>query len=140
MTVEYLFADGQLKRIPQSKERAEKSIKRSKLYLSEAKQTIKIKVYDLAIIASYSSIFQAARAILFVDGVAERSHYAIYEYLKEKHKDLGEHFINAFDIYRKLRHSVAYGLDTNVGKTDADNIIEFTEEFLEKVKEYLKIS
>lgn len=140
MTVDYLFADGQLKKIPPSKERAEKSIERAKLYLSEAKQTIKIKVYDLAIIASYSSVFHAARAILFVDGVAERTHYAIYQYLKEKHSHLGEYFINAFDIYRKLRHSVAYGLDTSVNEKDAENIIEFAEEFLEKIKEYLNIS
>jgi uncharacterized protein (UPF0332 family) len=95
-------------------------------------------IYDLAIIASYASIFHAARAILFADGVGERSHFAIFEYLREKHKTFGERIINTSDIYRKLRHSVAYGLDTKVAREDAENIIEFAGEFIEKVTAYLK--
>ena len=77
--------------------------------------------------------------ILFTDGIGERSHFAIYEYLREKHKDFGEGLINAFDVYRKLRHSVAYGLDTKVHEKDAADIIEFAEEFVDKVERYLKL-
>jgi len=58
--------------------------------------------------------------------------------LKEKHKGLGAENIASFDLYRKLRHSVAYGLDTVVGKDDAKEAILFAEEFLNKVKAYLK--
>lgn len=47
--------------------------------------------------------------------------------------------LNAFDLYRKLRHAVAYGLDTRLDKKDAENIIEFAEDFLEKVRAYLKL-
>lgn len=139
MTLEELFKKGLLKKIPPSRERAEKSIKKAQMYLSEAKQTLEIGVNDLVIIASYSSVFHCARSILFVDGIAERSHFAIYEYLMQKHEDIGKEILHAFDSYRKLRHSVAYGLDTKVEKNDAENIVEFAEEFLEKVKRYLKI-
>jgi uncharacterized protein (UPF0332 family) len=72
-----------------------------------------------------------------MDGVAERSHFAVYEYLKAKHSGFGEEMLNAFDLYRKLRHSVAYGLDTSVGKDDADQILEFASGFLERVQDYL---
>jgi uncharacterized protein (UPF0332 family) len=139
MTLEELFNKGLLKEIPPSRERAEKSIKKAEMYLSEAKQTLEIGVNDLVIIASYSSIFHSARSILFSDGIGERAHFAIYEYLIEKHDDIGKEILHAFDSFRKLRHSVAYGLDTKVEKKDAENIIEFAEEFLEKVKKYLKI-
>jgi len=139
MSIENLFKQGLLKKIPPSKERAEKSIKKAEMYLSEAKQTLQIGVNDLVIIAAYSSIFHSARSILFSDGFAERAHFAIYEYLIEKHEDIGKEVLNGFDSYRKLRHSVAYGLDTKIEKKDAENIIEFAEEFLEKVKAYLKI-
>ncbi len=128
-----------MKRTPASRERAEKSIRVAEKYLSEAKQTLEIKTYDLVIIASYTSVFHSARAILFTDGIAERSHFAIYEYLKAKHNDFGDELLNAFDLYRKLRHSVAYGLDTNVGDEDAEKIIEFAIGFLEKTKNYLGI-
>lgn len=140
MSVERLFKEGHLKKIPPSRERAEKSIEVAKRYLSEAKQNLGMKINDLAIIASYASIFHSARAIIFSDGGGERSHFAIYEYLKEKHGDFGESVINALDIYRKLRHSVAYGLDTEVNRKDAENIIEFAEEFVEKVARYLKLA
>lgn len=139
MSLDKLFSEGHLKRIPPSRERAEKSIKVAHRYLSEAKQTLEIGAYDLAVMASYSSVFHAARAILFVDGVGERSHFAIYEYLKEKHKDFGEGLINAFDLYRKLRHSVAYGLESEANEKDAEGIIEFADEFITKVKDYLKL-
>ena len=38
--------------------------------------------------------------------------------------------INAFEIYRNLRHSVAYDLDTQISKKDAENIIEFAKDSL----------
>jgi len=139
MSVDELIKKGILKRIPASRERAEKSIEKAEMYLSEAKQTLKIGVNDLVIIAAYSSIFHSARSILFYDGVGERAHFAIYEYLIEKHGDIGKEILNSFDSFRSLRHSVAYGLDTKVEKKDAENIIEFAQEFLEKVKTYLKI-
>jgi len=139
MSVESLFREGFLKNIPPSRERAEKSLKVAEKYLSEAKQTMKIGVFEMAIIAAYNSAFHSSRAILFADGIGERAHFAIYEYLKEKHGNFGQALLNAFDMYRKLRHSVAYGLDTKVGKKDAESIVEFAEELLEKVRNYLKI-
>jgi uncharacterized protein (UPF0332 family) len=139
INIDELFKQGLLKKIPPSRERAEKSIIKAEMYLSEAKQTLDIGVNDLVIIASYSSIFHSGRSILFSDGIGERSHFAIYQYLFEKHVDIGKEILNAFDTYRRLRHSVAYGLDTKVEKKDAEDIIEFAEEFLEKVKKYLKI-
>lgn len=90
MTLDKLFKEGHLKRIPPSKERAEKSIKVAERYLSEAKQSLGIKTYGLVIIASYSSIFHSSRAVLFVDGIGERSHFAIYEYLKEDNRLPGD--------------------------------------------------
>ena len=139
MNIEELFEQGLLKKIPPSRERSKKSIKKAEMYLSEAKQTLEIGVNDLVIIASYRSVFHSSRSILFLDGIGERSHFAIYEYLMQKHEDIGKEILHAFDSYRKLRHSVAYGLDTKVEKKDAENIIEFAEEFLEKVKRYLKM-
>lgn len=139
MSIEKLFNEGHLKRVPQSPERVKKSLDVSERYLSEAKKSLMVEAYELSIIGAYGSIFHSARAVLFNDGVSERSHFAIYEYLKEKHKPLGIEYINSFNLYRKLRHSVAYGLDSVVRKDDAKEAIDFAEEFLSRVRSYLKL-
>lgn len=92
----------------------------------------------MAILAAYSSAFHAARAILFNDGYGERSHFAIYEYLKEKHPELGE-VVAAFDAYRRMRHAVAYGIETVVNEQEAKEAINFANKFLHEVKGLLKI-
>jgi len=137
MSIDKLFREGHLKKIPPSIERADKSIATAERYLSEARKTLEIGVHELAIIAAYSAIFHAARAILFLDGVGERSHFAIFEYIREKHGDLGEELVNSFDLFRKLRHSVAYGLDTHVSQDDTEGIIGFAEDFISRVKKHV---
>ncbi|MBI5635988.1 HEPN domain-containing protein [Candidatus Micrarchaeota archaeon] len=139
MSLQKLFEDGFLKKIPASKERAEKSLLVSQRYLAEAEKTFEAECFEMAIFAAYASAFHAARAILFSDGIGERSHFAIVDYLKEKHKALGVENINSFDFYRQLRHSVAYGLDTAVGEEDAKEAIKFSKGFLKTVKAYLKL-
>jgi len=138
MTVEDLLREGLLKRIPPSKERAMKSLAVAERYLVSAKKSFDARIDDMAIMAAYSSVFHAARAILFLDGMAERSHVAIYEYLKEKHKALGTDAIETFNMYRRLRHAVAYGLDTKVSAEDSQEAIGFAAEFIEKVKKHLE--
>lgn len=138
MSIEKLFKEGLLKKITPSNERANKSIETAEKYLSEAKKSFGAEAHKMSIIGAYSSSFHAARAILFRDGIRERSHFAIYEYLREKHKSLGLEHVNSFNLYRKLGHSVAYGLDTTVEEDDAKEAIDFAEGFLKKVKDYLK--
>ena len=139
MKVDELFREGYLKSIPPSEERVKKSIKVAEKYLSEARKALDAGIEDMTVLAAYSCVFHAARAILFRDGVGERSHFAVYDYLKEKHAGLGTEQIDSFNLYRQLRHSVAYGLDTEVGEDDGRQSIKFAESFLAKVKGYLKL-
>ncbi|MFH1200066.1 MAG: HEPN domain-containing protein [Candidatus Micrarchaeota archaeon] len=139
MKVDELFREGYLKRIPRSEERVKKSLVVAERYLSEAKKALDAGIEGMVVLAAYSCVFHAARAILFRDGVGERSHFAVYDYLKEKHGGLGTQQIDSFNLYRQLRHSVAYGLDTEVGADDGRQAIKFAESFLGKVKDYLKL-
>ncbi|PJD01304.1 hypothetical protein COU38_01725 [Candidatus Micrarchaeota archaeon CG10_big_fil_rev_8_21_14_0_10_54_18] len=139
MNVDELFEKGLLKKVVPSKERAKKSLKVARKYLDEAETILNVRAYNAAVMSAYASVFHSARAILFVDGVGERSHYAVGRYLSEKHADLGTKWINAFHLYRRLRHATAYGLDTTVEKEDAEKAIVFARGFLEKVGNYLKM-
>ena len=139
MNTEELFKEGLLKRVSPSEERCSKSLEISEKYISESRKAISAKIYELAIMASYSAVFHASRAILFKEGISERSHYAVYQYLKERRPAIGEMNIESLDMYRRLRHSVSYGLDTQISKKDVVEALKFAEEFLEAVKKYLHI-
>ncbi len=138
MSLQTLFEEGLLKKCVPSEEKAKKSIQTSENYLKKAKKVFDHRMDDVAILLAYSSAFHASRAILFNEGVAERSHYAVAEYLKFKHKELGDEILQSFNVYRKLRHSISYGLDTEVNEKDSFAAIKFAEEILKKVKKILK--
>ena len=82
-------------------------------------------------------MFHAARALLFKDGIKERSHACMIEYLRAKHKGLRRH-VNTLDSYRRLRHTVLYGLDVAVGVTDAREAVNSARAFISKIKDIVK--
>ncbi|MEM2137506.1 MAG: HEPN domain-containing protein [Candidatus Anstonellaceae archaeon] len=127
-----------LKDIPKSADRAKKSLEAAEEYLKEAKAAVSVGANAVGVMGAYSCAFHAARAVLFLDGVAERSHVAVYEYLREKHPELGSGQVSAFSLYRKMRHSVAYGLAIKVKDGDGKEVLTFAEEFFENVRNNLK--
>jgi uncharacterized protein (UPF0332 family) len=139
MGTDALFESGKLKRVQKSPERAKKSLAAADKYLREARLALGAGANEVSIIGSYSAAFHAARAILYLDGVEENAHYAVYEYLREKHSSLGSGEISRFNMYRKFSHGVAYGLESESSGTDAKAALEFAEGFVSKVKSYLKI-
>lgn len=137
MGLDELFEKGLLKRVAPSAEKAEKSLQTAERYLAEARGVFEHRADMAAILSAYSASFHAARALLFRDGVSERSHAAVGEYLAQKHPELGKDLIGAFNLYRGLRHAVAYGIDTVIGPKDSAKTIEFAEKMIGKVKELL---
>jgi len=47
MSIEKLFNEGHLKRVPQSPERVKKSLDVSERYISEAKKSLMVEAYEL---------------------------------------------------------------------------------------------
>lgn len=138
MSVEKLLREGLLKKIPPSAERTGKSLQVAAHYLDRAKKSSAAQLYDLAVLASYSAVFHAARAVLFADGFGERSHYAVCVYLREKHAEIGSGELSELDAYRSLRHSIAYGLDSIISEKDAEQAIGFAGRFLHRIRTVLK--
>ena len=95
--------------------------------------------YEESIVASYTSMFQAARALLFHDGVIEKSHACVVAYLKEHYSStLGPDKINWLDTYRLERHESFYGLEkSNIDEDEAKDALEKSEKFLETVQQIL---
>ena len=107
--------------------------------LETAKESFEKKLYGPTIIYGYTSMFHSSRALLYKDGISEKSHYCLVLYIRENYsKDIAPYLINSLDSYRKERHETLYGLEFVETKKDASLIIKDAEQLLEKVKEILE--
>ena len=139
MNVKECFEKGLLKKESPNIQKAKRSIEISQDKLSSAKRLLDIKEYEMTLIAAYSSMFHSSRALLFKDGIREKSHYGLYIYIKEKYqRKLGLRFVNELNTMRLERHDVFYGLEkTGIKEIEAENIAATAKEYLEKIEKLL---
>jgi uncharacterized protein (UPF0332 family) len=86
-------------------------------------------------------MFHSARAILFRDGVRERSHYCIARYLEEKYvktKCLELEWVDLLDHARMLRHDDQYNTSFFTTKEEAEKAFGSAKKFLQEMKRLLK--
>ncbi|VVB93159.1 HEPN domain protein [uncultured archaeon] len=133
------FQKGLLKRTSPDMENALRSLELSKSNIEDAVGNMSIHRYRVVAISSYSSMFHAARAILFRDGIKERSHECIPVYLKEKYPQL-ETLANILDSYRRFRHDAIYGLDFAIDEKEANAALNSAREFLERIEIFIEKS
>ena len=122
-------------------EKAKISINIAEERLSEAENSLNSGIYSGAIILAYTSMFHAARALLFRDGFVEKSHACLTAYLREKYVNSGkieQKYLTILNNARFERHDVLYGLEAGETQEEAEYIIRNAKEFLSKIKGYLK--
>jgi uncharacterized protein (UPF0332 family) len=116
-----------------------KALEMAEIKRGRAQDLFENDFFEESIVSSYTSMFQAARALLFHDGVIEKSHACVVAYLREHYSSmLGQDKINWLDTYRLERHESFYGLEkSNVDEHEAKDALEKSEKFLEKVQQIL---
>jgi len=138
--VEKCFEEGLLKKIEPNMNYASQSIKQAEHFLEEAQSLIESGVKDMAFIALYNASFHAARALLFKDGVKERSHYCVSKYIEEVY---GEKEIVTMrqaiilDSLRERRNTIQYSLEQPELEEDLNEICGEVENLLERIKQIL---
>jgi uncharacterized protein (UPF0332 family) len=138
MKTEDLFKERLLRKIIPSPEKIKSSLKIAENKLEESKKLFESMFFNQAVITAYTCMFHSARALLYNEGIQEKSHFALCVYLKENYPDkISKNLLNSFDNYRKERHEALYGFDYEAGKEDAESAIEDSEELLNKLKEIL---
>ena len=139
MRVDDCFEKRLLRRITPDPLKVIKALEMAAVKKERAIDLFENDFFEESILASYTSMFQAARALLFHEGVIEKSHACVVAYLKEHYSStLGQDKINWLDTYRLERHESFYGLDkSNVDEHEAENALEKTEKFLETVQKIL---
>ncbi len=141
--IEDLIKKGLLTKTLPDVKKAEKSIELAENRIEKAQEEIAVELFDDALISAYTSMFHASRALLFVDGYKERSHYALCEYIREKYSGkLEARFINELNVLRTIRHKVIYGdEDLNskeVQETEAEQATKLAESYLQAVKKLIR--
>ncbi len=128
MNLNECFEKRLLKKINPDLEKSKNSLKIAESKLSEAKKLFEAGFFNNSIVSIYTSMFHASRCILYKDGIQDKSHYAIYIYLKEKYsKKITQSSLNSLNLLREERHEILYGVEENISSEEA-------EKFLEEVK------
>ena len=102
-SVRKLLELGLLRKIPKSRKKAEESIKTAESWLIEAEKNL--------ILSSYLAMFHSARAVLFLEGFREKSHFAVARFLESTFVERGlleKEWIELLDYYREIRHADQY--------------------------------
>lgn len=140
--VEECFKEGLLKRIKPNMKYAEQSIKQAEHFLEECDTLIDKDIRDMAFIALYNASFHAARAILFRDGIKERSHYCVSKYIEEKYAEKEIITLQqavVLDSLRERRNDIQYSLKPLEMEEDLHEIYNEVLAFIERVKEIIEI-
>jgi uncharacterized protein (UPF0332 family) len=121
--------------------KVKKALEMAELKKERAQDLAENDFFEESIVSSYTSMFQAARALLFHDGVIEKSHACVVAYLREYYSsELGQDKINWLDTYRLERHESFYGLEkSNLDAHEAEDALEKSKKFLESVRRKLTI-
>ncbi len=87
--------------------------------------------FEESIVSSYTSMFQAARALLFHYGVMEKSHTCVVAYLREHYSStLRQDKINWLEYVSTGCHESLYGLEKfNMDEHEAEDALEKSEKF-----------
>ena len=133
MKLQDCFKEGLLRKTKPSKQYATKSLETSLIYIQNAKDNLKMKNNNLVIFCSYTAMFHSARALLFKDGIKERSHLCIVSYIRETYPRL-RRLSNQLDAYRRNRHNTLYALDFLISEYEAQQAIEDAELFYKQIK------
>lgn len=139
--MEDCFRKGLLRRVEPSLTKSKYSITEAREWLSEAMKNKASEAYKSAISSLYLAIFHSARAVLFRDGVREKSHYCVGVYL-EKYVDEGvleEDWVLIFDRIRSIRHTDQYSFQTHPSKEEVDSGIDIAGKFVDRMEKVLEV-
>ena len=139
MRLEDCFKERLLRKIKPDREKAKRSLEVAKGKLKMGKEALDKGLLDASLIYAYTSLFHSARALLYKDGIQEKSHVCIVLYLKEKYANsIPYYLIQSLDYFRKERHEALYGLDFEIKEKDVAVALKDAEEFIEIVERLVK--
>lgn len=140
MNYKECFKRGLLREVEPSDEKSKESVQQAEEWLNEARINCESGAFKSAFSSAYLSVFHVSRAVLFRDGVREKSHYCIGAYLEKyvENRELEEEWVLLFDRMRSARHADHYSFYSHHTSEEIESHINTAEEFIERIKILLK--
>ena len=134
------FERGLLRKVEPSRTKSDQSLIQARDWLSEAEKNLEAEAYRSALSSTYLAIFHSARAILFRDGLREKSHYCIGLYLQKYVEEgaLEEEWPMFFDRIRSIRHADQYSFMAKPSEEEVQSGIDLAERFIERMERLLR--
>jgi uncharacterized protein (UPF0332 family) len=130
---------GLLRKVEPSRTKSEQSLFQARDWLSEAEKNLESDAYRSALSSAYMAIFHSARAVLFRDGVREKSHYCIGLYLQRyvENGSLEVEWPMLFDRMRSIRHADQYSFQARPSTEEVQVGIDLAEKFIDRIERLL---
>jgi len=120
---------------------ARKSIQQADIFLKDAGKLIDSDMTRMSVLALYNAFFHAARALLFKDGIKERSHFCVARYVESEYvlnNRLDKKFVLFLDSLRDMRHNTQYSLDFVEVDEDLNIIYNTCLEFIGEMEKLIE--
>lgn len=139
-SIDDCFERGLLRRVEPSRTKSEQSLLSARDWLSEAEKNLEAEAFRSAVSSAYLAVFHSARAVLFRDGVREKSHYCIGLYLQRyvEEGSLEEDWPMLFDRIRSMRHADQYSFMARPTGEEVQAGIDLAERFIERMERLLQ--
>ena len=134
------YERGLLRKVAPSNDKAMQSLAQAREWVTEAGYDCDADALRSALMAAYMGYFHAARAVLYRDGVREKSHYCIGVYL-ESYRERGlleDEWVLQFDHMRGLRHDDQYSLDARPTIQEVRQSVAEAGKFIERMELLVK--
>lgn len=132
------FEKGLLRKTHVSNDEIRHQIEIAEKYTKKAEKIFESGVFDISFLTLYISIFHSVRALLYYKGYTERSHFCLFEFVREEFdepeiKRLAEISQN----YRETRHMIQYE-GSLCSEASAREAITDAKNFLKSVKRIIR--
>jgi uncharacterized protein (UPF0332 family) len=133
---EECFRLGLLRRVKPSAEKGRMSLAKARRVLEEGGKNLGSEAYDSCVLSAYMAMFHAARAVLFRDGVREKSHFCLARYLERyvDDRELEEKWVDLLDRIRDVRHAGQYDLSYSSTSEEARSCLRVAKDFVERME------
>lgn len=135
------FRKGLLRKVDPSKRKSERSIEEAEKWLKETNINLESGAFDSAQLSVYLVFFHSARAVLFRDGIREKSHYCLGIYLDLAYNKKGlleKNWIHLFNRMRSTRHQHQYSFHVKPSREELAENIKSAREFRDRILKLLK--
>jgi uncharacterized protein (UPF0332 family) len=140
LNLEDCFEKNLLRKTNPSDAKAKRSLEQARVWVDEARRTLDAGAYRSGLMAVYMGYFHAARAVLFRDGLREKSHICIEIYLEEyvRRGRLEEEWLLLYHRLRSVRHLDQYSFTAAPTEGEVEFAIDHAEAFIDRIGRILR--